>query len=311
MRSDIRVLTTVVVLVALLVAGCGSTGRKSDPNANVVKEADLPAQHRAVLDAWKKGGAAWEVEREEVRKDPDLARFVVDNLVLDMVQAFDRSRLAATGHAPGPFERAQAELIELHDHSTDLLAGLVGVRDGVVAFLAADTLEKIGAEANDPVAKLLEDSSDETRRRAAELLGKLPPSPSGEPRILEALGKLAEHDKSWIVRAQSARALGSRGSRQSAKGFAAGVLSRAMSDEDETVASSAAQALGELNEPRAIPRMIDAMESSAAQGRPGLLKAIQTSIAKLAGDTKSRDVRAWRAWWRDHEAELARPTASH
>jgi HEAT repeat protein len=300
----------VLVCVAVLVAGCGSTGRKSDPNANVVKEKDLPARHRAVLEAWKKGGAAWEIEREEVRKDPELARFVVDNLVLDMVQAFDRSRLAPTGHAPGPFERAQAELIELHDHSTELLAGFVGVRDGVVAFLAADTLEKIGAEANEPVAKLLDDPADETRRRAAELLGKLPPQSKGEPQVLEALGKLVEHDKSWIVRAQSARALGSRGARQTAKGYAAGVLNRAMSDEDETVASSAAQALGELNEPRAIPRLIDAMEASSAHGRPALVKTIQTSLSKLAGDTKPRDVRAWRAWWSQHEAEMARPAIS-
>jgi HEAT repeat protein len=295
----------------VLVAGCGSTGRKPDPNANVVKEQDLPAQHRAVLEAWKKGGAAWEVEREEVRKDPELARFVVDNLVLDMVQAFDRSRIAQAGHAPGPFERAQAELIELSDHSTELLAGLVGVRDGIVAFLAADTLAKIGARANEPVAKLLDDPAEETRRRAAELLGKLPPSASDEPRILEALGKGTEHDKAWIVRAQAARALGTRGSKQSAKGYATGVLSRAMTDVDETVASSAAQALGELDEPRAIPRLIDAMEASAAQGRPGLLKAIQTSLAKLSRDTKPRDVRGWRAWWNEHEAQLAKPPAAH
>jgi hypothetical protein len=305
MRSALRSIACVGLALA---AACGSTAHKPDPNKNVVKQSDLPARHQAVIEAWKKGGAAWELEREEVRKDPELARFVVDNLVLEMVQAFDRSRIAQAGHAPGPFERAQGELIEMKEHSTPLLSGLVGVRDGIVAFLAADTLVKIGAPANQPVVKLLEDSTDETRRRASELLGKLPPDPSDEPHVLEALAQLVQHDKSWIVRAQAARAMGTRGAGRAAKGYTLGVLERALNDEDETVAASAAQGLADLGEPRAIPRLADALEVSAANGKPALVKTIQVALAQLSKDKKSRDAAAWRAWWRDHASALSAPS---
>jgi HEAT repeat protein len=188
-----------------------------------------------------------------------------------------------------------------------MLAQCLGLRDGIVAFLAADTLVKIGAPASAEVVKVLDDPVDETRRRAAELLGKLPPDPTGEPRILEALGKRVEHDKAWIVRGESAGALGARGALQAQKGFAMGVLCRAMTDTDETVATAAAKALGALGEPRAIPRLVDAMENAAAIGRPALVKAIQNTLAQLSKDAKPRDARAWRAWWSEHEAEFTQP----
>lgn len=295
------------VCASALLCACGSAPRRGDANAEVVKPADLPARHRAVIAAWQKGGAAWELERENVRADPDLARFVVDNLIVEMVQAFDRSRIAKAGEKAGPFERAQAELVELEEQSTPMLAQCLALRDGVVAFLASDTLRKIGARASADVVKLLDEKSDETRRRAAELLGKLPPDPAGEPRFLAALGARVEHDTAWIVRAESAGALGARGALQTQKGFALGVLARAMADDDETVAAAAAKALGTLQEPRAIPRLIDALDPASANGRPALVKAIQTALLQLAKDAKPRDVRAWRAWWQAHEAELTQP----
>ena len=295
------------LLLALALA-CGSTPERDGGDATVVKPADLPERHRAVIAAWHKGGAAWELERESVRADPRLARFVVDNLLVEMVKAFERSRLATAGQQAGPFERAQAELVELREHSTAMLAQCLVLRDGVVAFLAADTLQKIGAPASAEVAKLLDDENDETRRRAVELIGKLPPDPSGEPRILEALGARVADDEAWVVRGEAAAALGARGARQAHKGFALGVLARALGDPDETVAVTAATAIGTLGEPRAIPRLADALDAAAAAGRPALVQAIQKSLARLAQDNRPRDARGWRDWWRVHEADFAQPT---
>jgi HEAT repeat protein len=188
-----------------------------------------------------------------------------------------------------------------------MLVQCLGLRDGVVAFLASDTLQKIGAPASAEVVKLFDDPSDETRRRAAELLGKLPPDPTGEPKILEALGRRVEGDKAWIVRGEAAGALGARGARQTQKGYALGVLVRALGDQDEAVAAAAVKALGALGEPRAIPRLVDALERAAARGQVTMVKPIQAALAQLSNDPLQRDVNGWRAWWRAKEGELTQP----
>ncbi|MDZ4773103.1 MAG: HEAT repeat domain-containing protein [Planctomycetota bacterium] len=275
---------SIVICAALSLAACstGSGTSSSSSAPNIVKPNDLPARHRAVLEAWKTGGTAWSIERENVRDDPELARFVVDNLTIEMVQAFDRSRLAQTGQRAGPFERAQEELVFLSEHSTPVLVQFLIVGDGIVAFLAADTLTKIGDLALEPTLTVLEHTQAEARRRAAELLERLPYAGSGEGRVLEALAVRIEKDREWIVRAQSARALGARGAKHEHKGFAMGVLVRALSDQDEGVAESAAKALGELGEVRAIPRLDEALSAASEGGRPALVDAIRAAKRVLS-----------------------------
>lgn len=304
-----KVRSLVIVCIALALAGsstsCGAPSGGARPKSDkLVKPDDLPARHRAVLEAWKKGGGAWEIKRDEVRADPELARFVVDNLMIEMVQAFDRSRLTRSGKSQGPFERAQAELVELHEHSTAVLVQSLTLKDGVVSFLAADTLAKIGASVVPDVMRLLDDENFEARRRAAELLGSLPPAAQDESRVMEALGQRVAKDSAWIVRAQAARALGARGAQAEHKGYAMGVLLKALTDEDASVAESAAIALGDLGERRAIPRIIDALGPAALQGRPGVVDALTKSLQKLSGTREPRDVEAWRRWWSAHEADV-------
>lgn len=302
------VLGLLVGAAAQLVHGCAGPSRTEAARAeSVVKPEDLPERHRRVLEAWKKGGAAWEIEREAVRADPELSRFVVDNLMVEMVQAFERSRIAGPGRAPGPFERAQNELVEMREHSTAFLAEFLPVRDGIVSFLAAQTLERIGAPAVPVVAKVLDDERPESRRRAAELLGRLPVDAAVEPAVLESLGRRAEKDDEWIVRAQSARTLGLRAARLPQKGFALGVLLRVALDEDASVATAGAGALGDLGEVRGIPRIAELLPRAGAAGRPGVVDALQASLARLSGDTTRRDAAGWRAWWRENEARLAPP----
>lgn len=274
---------TATILVFLLLGGCSSTGSSSTASSStVVKTSELPASHRAVLEAWKKGGAAWEIERERVRADPQLSRFVVDNLLIEMVQAFDRSRLARPGEVRGPFERAQDELVALGDRSAPVLVAALSLQDGVVAFLAADTLTRIGVPALEPTCGFLADDRAESRRRAAELLERLPHAGDAEKSVQESLAERVSKDPEWIVRGQAVHALAARGSRHDHKGFAMGVLLRALEDEDDAVAEAAAQGLGVLGEPRALERMRAAQNAASGRGRVKVVEALRLSIGRLS-----------------------------
>lgn len=301
----------IAIALSVAASGCKSSANsgtsRSNSSATVVKAEDLPERHRAVIAAWKKGGAVWEIEHENVVRDPELSRFVVDNLIIEMVQAFDRSRIAATGKAEGPFERAQRELVLLGEHSAPELVELLALKDGVVAFLASDTLVKIGAPANEGARRLLDEPNPEARRRAAELLSKLPNAGADEPKVLEALGARVEKDEVWIVRGQAALALGARGSRHKHKGYALGVLVRALEDADVSVGESAAHAIATLGEPRAIPKLADALPRAAKSGRVSVVAAIEAALAALSGEKRRLEPDGWHRFWKEHETELTQP----
>lgn len=273
-----------------------STPRAESGAARVVPLADLPPAQREVWEAWRKGAAHYELVRARVDRDPALARFVVDNLVREMVRAYEQNAFARPGGEPGRFERAQADLVSLAPYSVPVLAELLRAPDGVVAFLAADRLAAIGAESAAPVATLLDDERRDTRRRAAELLGRLPHAGAGEIAVQTALAARVEADAEWPVRAEAARALGARGGRHDHKGYALGVLLRALRDADRTVAIQAAEGLGLLAEPRAIPRLAAELEPAAARGEPGLVAALERALERLAGDGRRRTPAQWRAW---------------
>lgn len=300
-----------LVALLLLVLGSACAGQAARaPAGSVVQEAQLPARERGVWEHYHAGGAAWELDRERVLADPALGRFVVDNLVREMVASYDRSRLARSGERAGPFERAQAELVVLAPLSTPVLVELVGVRDGIVSFLGADLLARIGAPALHPLLAKLGDPQAEVRRRAAELFARLPRGASSaeEAQVGEALAKLVRSDSAWIVRAQAARTLGARGARDAHKGFAAGVLTRALSDTDAAVVESAASALRELAEPRAVPLLVDALERSLAAGDLAAARAAQESLRSLTGYKRDLLPQEWRRWWAD---EGERATLAH
>lgn len=288
-----------VALFAAAATGCASDGaRKPEGDARVVALGELPESHRAVWAAWQKGDAPFELERKRVESDPALARFVVDNLVREMVRTYERSSLSRPGGDPGRFERAQADLVALAPWSASVLAELLRVPDGVIAFLAGDRLIAIGAPAVAHVVAILEDERLETRRRAAELLGKLPHAGAGEIAVQQALAARVERDPDWPVRAEAARALGLRGSRHDHKGYAAGVLVRALRDPDTTAATSAAKGLASLGERSAIPRMVGALEHAAGAGQVALVRAIEEALGVLVGDARSRTLAEWKAFAR-------------
>ena len=288
-----RVRTLLLVLL-----GCSCSSSRSNPvEGRVVPTSELPAAQREVWQLYQAGGPAWEAERARVLADAGLARFLVDNLLRELVRSYDRSRLSRPGEQPGPFERAGAELVLCAARSTQPLAEMLALHDGVVAFLAADVLARIGAPALEPVCGKLEHAEPEVRRRAAELLGRLGHAGEAEPRVEESLGRHAEHDPAWIVRAQTAEALGARGSRHTHKGYAAGVLARCLGDADSAVAESAAKGLRALAEPRVIPILIDALERNATRGDLAALRATQAALRALSGQAQDRTPEEWRRWW--------------
>ena len=298
MRRSPQPILGVLLLVALHAGACGAPRTEGDgPRSGVLRTEELPPRERQAWEAWQRGGGRWELAREEVRRDPELVRFLVDNLVRELVKSYDRSRLSRPGEQPGPFERAGAELVRLAPQSAPVLAEMLALRDGIVAFLAADLLVRIGVLGLEPVSAKLAHPEVEVRRRAAELLGRLPHGGESEARFEKALGRLAEKDPAWIVRAQAAGALGARGARHTHKGYAAGVLARCLADADASVAESAARGLRELAEPRVIPILIDALERNSARGDLAALRATRETLYELSGEKRDRSPEEWRRWW--------------
>jgi HEAT repeat protein len=216
------------------------------------------------------------------------------------VHTYERIGPAQAGTKQTPFDRVQSELVLLQPYSTPALAQMLALKDGIVAFLGADTLKRIGAPALEHILPVLEDASPEVRRRAAHLLGELPNGGEREPALLESLGRHVAHDEAWIVRAEAAEALGARSARNAERGYAVAVLARALSDPDPAVAQSAARALESAGDARAIPILIRALEQAVRQGEPKSARGVQDALKKLTGETRDLEPEEWRAWLEKH-----------
>lgn len=296
------------IALLALAGGCTGPATTTAPRGRVVKPSELPAEHRGLLEAYGAGGAAWEAARARATADPALLGFLVDNLVIEMVRGYVSLAGAGAGSGRGEaaFDRAQAELVRLADASTPVLAELLTVPDGVVATLAADTLEQIGRPAVAPVSALLAAPDVATRRRAAGLLGRLPHGAGAEEQARLALAACVAGDEDWVARAESARALGRRGARDRTTEPARAALVQALQDPDPAVSQAAAQGLALLQDPLAIPSLIGALARAASQGQPRLVTACQGALSVLSGEPRTLDVAGWRSWWLEHQDEIRR-----
>lgn len=293
--------------VASLLVACGSTGGGSasaetpvEPRGTPIER--LPERERAALEAWRAGESAWLESRDTFVHDPALAAFLVDNLVVVLVRSYDSGHVPREGVPVRPFERARAELVRLPEFSGPVLAELLVVGDGVVAYLATDVLRRLpGGVAAPAVAERLTAERVEQRRRAADVLERLQDAGTAEHGVQASLARLLVSDPEMIVRAQAARALGARAGRgvvaEPTRLAALDALSRALSDHDPDVRASAAVGLAELGDVRAVPALVQAL-GRALQGTADRteVRALQTTLRRLTGEPQDQDLAGWRAW---------------
>jgi HEAT repeat protein len=282
--------------IAAVALGC-SAPSKPPGEAGLVPLARLPEPKADLLAAYGRGGEEWERAREPALADPELAQFLVDNWIVELVRAH---RAIAAGsdveRARRALERARGELARVPERSAASVVALLEVSDNVGADLAIATLEELGRPAVIHVVPLLERPRMETRRRAAAALARLPHAAQDEPQVRAGLVHSATRDPEWIVRAEASLALGSRGARDGDAEPWRAALTRALADPDAAVAEAAAEALGDLGDTRAVPVLIDAMERSARTGDPRVVQACDRALVTLTGARRSGGA-AWREWW--------------
>ncbi len=283
--------------LCFVAAGCLS----SKPTSKVVPLASLEQNYRSVLEAYGEGGEAWEAARAEALDDPKLTRFLVDNLAREMVRAFESGGQVLLAAEDNPYIRAREELIELGAPTVNLAAGMLAEGDDVLAYHGADLIEGIGEPAVPALVDLLRDSRDSVRRRAAGVAGGLD---AGSPALERALTDLLTRDSEWIVRAQAARAIGTRLAEQRAaateREHLSACLEVATRDEDILVAAEAALALGPLQDLRAAPALIEVLDRAEGEGHPLAARRAQTALQTLFADPTPRGSGGWQAYWKGH-----------
>jgi len=289
--------------LAALLAACAAAGEEAPPPP-LTPVAELPADRRLLLVAYGEDGPAWARLREEVKRDPERARWLCQNLVLELFRAYDTARIARIGEQRGPFERARDELVFFGEAAVPVLVGLLPARDGVVPLVSADILRQIGEPAVLPVAGALEHPDPRARRAAAELLADLPHAGAEEEALEQSLGRLAAGDPEWLVRAQAARSLGLRGANHRSLDTARALLQPVLSDVDPAVGREAAQALLTLGDPAAVPALLNYLERTVRDADPRSEEAAQAALQGLTGTEEKRDPRGWRDLWRERRPEL-------
>jgi len=295
----------VLSLLALpLVAGCGSNEPAEEPRGNdtgrVAKLDEVPESYRKAWADWLQSGEVWAAARDEALSDPDRRQALIDNWIIVMGRFYSGRAMAQRGQMPGPFKRAQHELVALGVESAPSLIELVRAGDEVAATLAADTIDLM----KEPrvcvmVLPLLEDPREASRRRGANLLARMPHAKSDEPAVREALGRLATDDPEWTVRAQSTRALGQRGLNANVLEPTRILLVRCLNDPDPAVYEAACRGLGQLGDIWAIPPLIAHLEALLRRDvRPAGPRAAQDALQQLSGVYQSWSPLEWERWWR-------------
>lgn len=285
-----------ILALGLLAAACRASAVGGPERVDL--EA-LPADYAALLEAYDEGGEVWLAARAEALDDPGKARFLVDNISAHMVRSFETASVGSHRAKSFPFERAQSELVLMSEHSLPLLIGMVATDDGVLAHLGGETCARIGEPAIDPCLELFSHPRDQVRRRAVELVGRLPRAGEQELELVARLAAVARDDEAWVVRAQAARALGERAQYQERIGALREALEATTRDEDSTVVAEAAKALGVVGDRSSVPTLLKLLERSLEAAEAETWTATQQALVALAGGGPQRDLDDWRRWWRD------------
>ena len=276
------------------------------PNSGrVVEVRALPKSHAEVLSLYAKGGREWESARAGILADPNLARFLVENLAVEMVKAHRALGSGDAERARRALDRAQHELVRAGDCAVATLAGFVEVADPVSSTLAVSVLARIGRASVAPIAVLLDSAELETRRRAAAALAELPHAGvTSEPALRARLIELARTDEDWMLRAQCTTTLGARGARDTDVRPWRVALEGRLLDSDAAVAEAAATAGKVLGAARARSALLRSLEAATQAGDMRRFRAVESAVVKLSGEAPKPNLAAWRDWWTANRARI-------
>jgi hypothetical protein len=292
--------TSLYIACLLSLAACSATGHTpaTDASGRVVGVKELPAENSELLRAYARGGEEWSEAKGKALARPELARFLVDNLTLEMLRAYRAFGGVDHDRAQRAFLRAKGELVSMPEHSAPVLVALLEVADPVAADVASAALEEIGKPAIEPTLALVSHADVDVRQRAALLLGHLPPGGAAlEPRVRDTLVQRLANEPDWLARASLAKTVGRRGSLDTVATPWREALERALGDTDPAVMDAAAEGLVELGDERAIPVLIDVLERSSKAGQLARFGAAQRALLRLSGQPEKPSIAAWREWW--------------
>lgn len=303
MRLPFTLLSLALACACTTPADKSASSNQERDAARGVRANELAPAKAELLKAYARGGPEWTSARERALADPALAKFLIDNLVLELVRAHRALGGADQSRALRAYRRALEELVAMPELSTPVLVTLLEVADPVGSTVAGVALEEIGRPAVEPVSALLLRSEVEARRRSADLLGRLPHAGSHEARVRALMVERFGEEPDWLARTALARAIGLRGSRDSdvipwRQALQAGLL-----DEDPAVAQAATEGLIALGDERAIPVLIDVLDRSARSGDYTRFQGAQRALVALSRAGEQPSVEAWRAWWAKREAQ--------
>ncbi|MEO2146169.1 MAG: HEAT repeat domain-containing protein [bacterium] len=298
-----------ILFVCLTWMGCGSTTNQEDP-VEVVKRTDLdklPVAHRELMLAWRNQTPDWPRRREMALDDPSLTRFLVENLMVELLAAWQAGSFTRRGFPElGRYDVIKRELWQIGAPVAEPMAELLAMGNGQGPAIAGDVLQGLGPAGVQAVSKhLLRTDGWSARGRAAELLARLPHGGEFEAEVQERLIELLHSDPEWIVRKHCALALAQRSRGLGGAGAvtpdrALGALSRALVDPDPAVAKAAAVGLGLLGDVRAVPALINDLERILRSTDLSHTRSVYRSLSVLTGMRDLRGTSAWRDWWHLH-----------
>ncbi len=313
----IRTRLVAIACSSLAWVSCASSSEERESTAGEAQPAsaggvrqleELPERHRELWQAWLTGEEDWSARREEALADPELTRFLVDNLARELIRAYRASEFTLPDSPSiGRFERTRAELIVLGEQSAGVLAEIMAIAASDIGDVVAGVLADIGRPAILPVAEQLERADlDQARMRAALLLGRLPHALGDEPAVRAALARHLASDPHWLVRVKCAETLGRRGYNDVETRSTRLALEAALSDPDGAVRIAASGALAYLRDPAAVPALTAYYERSIDAAEIDGMRAATESLKFLTGSKEGLDARGWRDWWRDHRGGSGR-----
>lgn len=290
-------------------AGCNSPTGGSEAAGVARRTAlkDLPPAYRELVLAWRRQDPDWPLRREMALEDPGLTRFLVENLMVELIAAWQAGDFSQEGSSTrGRYDLVRGELWRIGDPAAKPLSELLALGNGQGPAIAGDVLMGLGiAGVRATSDQLLREENTNARGRAAELLGRLPRAPDAEPLVQTRLLDLLRTDPEWIVRRHCALALalrirGFRAREEGTPDRALGALSRALVDTDPAVSKAAAVGLGIVGDVRAVPALINHLERILRSSDLNHARSVYRSLSALTGVRDLRGTAAWRDWWRLH-----------